>query len=76
MHRMSFDKDYLRQMAKLVEAKLPDNHGFILLTFPFGDDPDSRMTYTSNAQRSDCINALKEFLIQAGAKEDWMRHIT
>jgi hypothetical protein len=69
------DREYLREMAKVLESKLPDNHGFILLAFPFGDDPNQRLIYTSNARREDAINALKEFLIKAGAAEDWMKHI-
>lgn len=69
------DREYLREMARLLEAKLPDNHGFILLTFPFGDDPGNRLNYTSNARREDAINVLKEFLIQAGHAEDWMKHL-
>lgn len=69
------DKQYLREMADVLKAKLPDNHGFILLTFPFGDDPGQRYQYISNAVREDAINALKEFLLKAGAAEDWMKHI-
>ena len=69
------DKDYLRQMGRELSDKLPDNHGFILLTFPFGDDPGKRIAYISNAQRADAINCMKEFLIKAGAAEDWMKHI-
>lgn len=69
------DKDYLREMAKIVASKLPDNHGFILFAFPFGDDPGQRMIYVSNADRKDVINVLKEFIIKAGATEDWMKHL-
>lgn len=69
------DKEYLRTMAHTVASHLPDNHGFILLTFPFGDDPGQRIHYVANCDRSDAINALKEFLIKAGAEEDWMKHI-
>lgn len=69
------DKEYLRDMARTLADRLPDNHGFILLTFPFGNDPGSRIAYISNAQRADAINAMKEFLIKAGAEEDWMRHL-
>ena len=72
---MSLDKDYLREMAKLLDSKLPDNHGFILLTFPFGNDPGSRVTYTSNANRKDAINAMKEFIITAGGQEEWLKHL-
>lgn len=70
------DKEYLREMAEIVSQKLPDNHGFILLAFDFGVPTESsRLVYTSNANRSDAINVMKEFLIKAGHEEDWMRHI-
>lgn len=69
------DKEYLKAMGRILQARLPDNHGFILLTFPYGDDPGSRLSYISTAQRSDAIAAMKEFLIKAGAEEDWMKHI-
>lgn len=72
---MSMDKQYLREMADVLKAKLPDNHGFILITFPYGDDPGSRMTYASTAERKDCLNVLKEFLLRNDAAEDWMKHI-
>lgn len=70
---MGQDKEYLRDMAKLVESKLPDNHGFILLAFPFGDG--GRMIYTSNAERADAIQALKEWFYHMGEQENWMKHI-
>lgn len=72
---MSLDKNYLREICQLIDAKLPDNHGFILLTFPLGDDPNGRVTYASNGQRQDCVNAMKEFLIRTGNEEDWMKHL-
>lgn len=70
---MSADKEYLKQAAKAVEARLPDNHGFILLTMPFG--PGGRLTYTANIDRADAISALKEFLFSIGENENWMKHI-
>lgn len=69
------DKEYLKNMGKLLRDKLPDNHGFILLTFPFGDDPGSRVAYMSTADRRDAINVLKEFLIKASGEEEWLKHI-
>lgn len=69
------NKEYLKEMGKVLESKLPDNHGFILLTFPFGDDPGSRINYMSNSQRADAINVLKEFLIKASGPEEWLKHI-
>lgn len=71
---MSMDKQYLREMAELVKAKLPDNHGFILLAFPFGEDP-GRLIYASTAERSTAIAAIKEFLLRNDSAEDWMKNI-
>lgn len=70
------DKDYLRLAAKAIKDKLPDNHGFLLLTAPFGTGGKDRLYYISDMERADAINLLKEFLLKAGAAEDWMKHIT
>lgn len=69
------DREYLKEMSKILESKLPDNYGFILFAFPFGDSPDNRMYYTSNANRKDAVAALKEWLIRASGPEAWMKHI-
>lgn len=70
------NQQYLNEAAKTIEAKLPDNHGFILLVAPYSEHPDKRLVYISSMRRTDAINALKEWLIKAGATEDWMQHIT
>lgn len=67
------DKEYLKLACKAVEKHLPDNHGFILLTFPFG--VEGRVAYSSNGDRKDCIAMMKEFLIRTGNEEEWMKHI-
>jgi hypothetical protein len=67
------DKEYLKEAARVVESKLPDNHGFILLAIPFG--PDARLSYIASIQREDAIKVLKEFLFHCGAAEEWMQHI-
>lgn len=69
------DREYLKEAARAVQAKLPDGHGFILLAFPFNGEGDSRLVYISNAQRTDALNAMKEWMLKCGASEDWMRHI-
>ncbi len=69
------DKQYLVQAAKVIETKLPDNHGFILLVAPFGNTPGQRLTYISSLKRADAINLLKEWLISASGAEEWMKHI-
>jgi hypothetical protein len=69
------DKEYLEAAADAIQAKLPDNHGFILLATPFGESENNRLTYISNLRREDAIRVLKEWLIQAGGAEEWMKHI-
>lgn len=69
------DKEYLKLAAQAVEAKLPDNHGFILLVAPYGDGDNNRLSYISSMRREDAINVLKEWLIKCGAAEDWMKHL-
>ena len=69
------DKAYLKEAARAVEAKLPDNHGFILLVAPFGAGENNRLTYISSMQRADAVNLLKEWLIRASGEEEWMTHI-
>ena len=57
------DKDYLREMAKLVQAKLPDNFGFLLLAAPYGDS-QGRLVYTSTMKREGAVNLVKEWMIK------------
>lgn len=68
------DKQYLVEMAKAVESKLPDNHGFIILAAPFVEG-NNRLTYISSMNREDAVKLLCEFLFKCGAEEDWMKHI-
>ena len=69
------DKEYLKEAARAAGAKLPDNHGFILLVAPFGEGENNRLTYISSMNRADAINVLKEWLIKASGEEEWMKHI-
>jgi hypothetical protein len=69
------DREFLRDTARAIEAKLPDNYGFILLAAPFNGEGDNRLIYTANIQRGDAIAMLKEWLLKCGASEDWMKHI-
>jgi len=64
----------MRQLCNLISGFLPDKHGFIVFTFPHGSAKDRRMRYASNTNRKDAVNALKEWMIQRGYDEDWMRH--
>lgn len=69
------DREFLKEAAHAVKAKLPDNYGFILLATPLEGQGDKRLVYIANIQREDVVAMLKEWLLQAGAAEDWMRHI-
>lgn len=69
------DKEYLKEAARAVEAKLPDMHGFILLAAPVGEGDGRRLVYISNIDRDCAIAMLKEWLIQASGEEEWMKHI-
>ena len=69
------DREFLKEAAHAVKAKLPDGYGFILLAFPFNGEADARLVYISNAQRTDALNTMKEWLLKCGAAEDWMKHI-
>lgn len=67
------EKQYLTEAARALDAKLPDNHGFLLLVKAFGShDP---VVYVSSVKREDAIKLLKEFLFRIGEGEDWMKHI-
>jgi len=69
------DREYLQLAANAIKARLPDNHAFILLVAPVGDQPNNRLMYVSDMHREDAINVIKEWLLKAGAAEDWMKHI-
>jgi hypothetical protein len=69
------NKEYLQKAAEAIEAKLPDNHGFILLVALSGQGDQNRLAYISSLKREDAINVLKEWLIQASGEEEWMKHL-
>ena len=50
----------LQDIAKDIKAKLPENFGFALLAYEFGEGKDKKMLYIS--QRQDVMNAMVEFL--------------
>lgn len=52
----------LQDIAKDIKEKLPENMGFALLAYEFGDLPDKKMLYISNSKRSDVLMAMVEFL--------------
>jgi len=69
------DREFLTLMARDLKARLPDNYSFILLAAPNEHQGDGRLVYTASMTRESAIAVMKEFLIRAGAAEDWMQHI-
>lgn len=54
--------DILQNIATDIKAKLPEDMGFALLAYEFGDVKDRRMLYVSNSNREDVMLAMVEFL--------------
>ena len=52
----------LQSIAKEIKEKLPENMGFALLAYEFGEAEDKRMMYISNSNREDVIKAMLEFV--------------
>lgn len=52
----------LQSIAKDIKEKLPENMGFALLAYEFGEAEDKRMLYVSNSNREDVMKAMIEFL--------------
>jgi hypothetical protein len=51
----------LKEIGTRIRASLEGtDHGFVLLIFSFGEG--GNMFYTSNAQRQDVCNAMREFI--------------
>lgn len=66
------DRQYLEDISRLVQKRLPDGHGFILLVSSAGED--QRLYYTSSFHREDATNVLKEWLLKVGP-EEWLKHL-
>lgn len=65
----------IRRLCGIIEEFLPEGHGFIVLAAPVGEAADARLRYASNLRREDAIATMKEWLIQAGGAEEWMKNI-
>jgi len=51
-----------REVGRLLGGHMPAGCGFALFVFEYG--PGGWLTYMSNAERADMVNALKEFLVR------------
>ena len=54
-------KGKMQEIARKVKEELPENWGFVVLAFEFGDSNDREMLYVSNANREDVVKAMEEF---------------
>lgn len=52
----------MQNIANDIIKKLPENMGFALLAYEFGDTDDRRLLYVSNSTRESVIMAMVEFL--------------
>lgn len=53
--------DTLQAIAKEIKERLPENMGFALLAYEFGDAENRRVMYVSNSNREDVIKSMLEF---------------
>jgi hypothetical protein len=61
----------LQAIAKTVDRQLPYGWGFVVLTFPFTSG--GRLNYIANAERSDVVRVMYEFI--ESTKEKFGEHI-
>ena len=55
-------KGKMQNIAREVEKQLPQGFGFVVLTFPFGENAGNLLMYASNANREDVCKSMKEFI--------------
>ena len=53
-------KSKMQEIARKVKEELPEGFGFVVLAFKFNEK--GQMIYTSNANREDVVEAMKEFI--------------
>lgn len=59
-------------LANVIDKSIPDNHGFALFIFEYGQpDGNKQISYISNARRDDMIAMMKDWLaVQEGRSMD------
>src|ERR1700741_2183493 len=61
----------LQALGRYMDKQLPYGWGFVLLAFPFG--ADGRMNYIANANRTDVVRSMYEFIEMT--KEKWAKDV-
>lgn len=54
--------DMMQEIMQEIKNKLPEDMGFTLLAYEFGDKDGRRMLYASNSKREDVLKAMLEFV--------------
>ena len=54
--------DMIQEIMQEIKNKLPEDMGFTLLAYEFGDKDGRRMLYASNSKREDVLKAMLEFV--------------
>ena len=54
--------DMMQEIMQEIENKLPEDMGFTLLAYEFGDKDGRRMLYASNSKREDVLKTMLEFV--------------
>lgn len=67
-------REDLSELARVLDEALPQGWGFVLLSFPFDDEP-GRMNYISNAKREDVLKAMQEFIDKNKHPDDFGKHV-
>jgi hypothetical protein len=67
-------REQLQAIGRAIDEGLPQGWGFFLMAFPFNDAP-GRMNYISNANRTDVIKLMKEWIEKEEAKLGWGKHV-
>lgn len=65
----------MKAIGRAVNWRTPAGYEFLVLIFPSKGNL-AQIAHVTDASQEDAINALKTFLVQAGAKEgDWSKHV-
>ncbi len=71
----ALDKEYLKNIAKAVQERLPDGYGFILLAA--GQGKGGRTNYISNLPRNNAIDLMAETTLKfIDNPENFGKHVT
>jgi hypothetical protein len=54
----------LKELAQMLDTKMPDGWGFTLLLFEYS--PKDSLFYISSAKRKDMMNTMREFIRKFG----------